>query len=34
MMAMGPVELIIVFVIGCFFIGAILAIVALTKRKD
>ena len=29
----GPWELIIVFVVGCFFVGAILTVVALA-RKD
>ena len=30
----GPTELIILFVVGCFFVGAILTVVALAKRKD
>ncbi len=35
MMFIGPgaMELIIVFVVGCFFVGAILSVVALA-RKD
>lgn len=32
-MMIGPLELIIVLVIGSFFVGAILAIIALAKPK-
>lgn len=34
MMFIGPWELIIVLGVGFFFVGAILAIVGLAKRKD
>ena len=30
----GPWELIILFIVSSFFVGIILTIVALTKRKD
>ncbi len=33
-MGIGGMELIIVFVVGCFFVGAILTVVALIKRKQ
>lgn len=33
MMMIGPLELIIVLVIGSFFVGAILAIIVLAKPK-
>ncbi len=32
-MGPGPMELIILFVVGCFFVGAILTIVVLATRK-
>ena len=34
MMFIGPWELIIVFVVGCFIVGAIISVLALTKRQD
>lgn len=34
MMLISPWELIILFVVSSFFVGAILTIVALAKRKD
>lgn len=34
MMMIGPLELVIVLVVGSFFVGAILAIVALVKSKN
>ena len=33
MFMIGITELIILFVIGSFFVGAILAVIALSKRK-
>ncbi len=33
-MGPGAMELIHIFVVGCFFVGAILTIVVLAKRKQ
>ena len=33
MMMIGPLELVIVLAVGSFFVGAVLAIVALVKPK-
>ncbi len=33
MIGIGPLELVIVLVVGSFFVGAVLAIIALAKPK-